>query len=200
MDLRVAPRERQERARDRAGAPHVPLHVLHAGGRLDRNAAGVERDALADEGDGYFDRAAGAVIFDREQLRLAPRALAYAEQRAHAELAHLILAEHLDLGGRSLEGFAAERDEAFGIDDIRWLGDKRAGQFHAVSDRRLARPCCLRAVTAAHDHNLLQARLLPLGQLGAILVIAPAAQPDAARHRSRGRRAIVQSKVGKIDD
>ena len=37
---------------DHAGrARHVALHVLHAGGRLDRNAAGVEAHALADEGD-----------------------------------------------------------------------------------------------------------------------------------------------------
>ena len=35
-----------------APAPrHVPLHVFHAGGRLDRDAAGIEGDALADEGD-----------------------------------------------------------------------------------------------------------------------------------------------------
>ena len=31
---------------DRGAAGHVVLHPLHAFGRLDRNAAGVERDAL----------------------------------------------------------------------------------------------------------------------------------------------------------
>ena len=34
-----------------AGAGHVPLHVLHAAGGLDADAAGVEGDALADEGE-----------------------------------------------------------------------------------------------------------------------------------------------------
>ena len=34
-----------------AGAGHVPFHVAHAGGRLDRDAAGIEGDALADEGE-----------------------------------------------------------------------------------------------------------------------------------------------------
>ena len=34
---------------DRGPAGHVALHVLHVGGRLDRDAAGVERDRLADE-------------------------------------------------------------------------------------------------------------------------------------------------------
>ena len=36
---------------DRGRAGHVALHRHHAGGRLDAQAARVERDALADEGD-----------------------------------------------------------------------------------------------------------------------------------------------------
>ena len=44
---RVEPRQRAHRAGDRRAAGHVVLHPLHAVGRLDRNAAGVERDALA---------------------------------------------------------------------------------------------------------------------------------------------------------
>ena len=52
VDLGLAARERMHEADDAGRAAHVALHVLHAGGRLDRNAAGIETDALADEGDG----------------------------------------------------------------------------------------------------------------------------------------------------
>ncbi len=30
---------------------HIALHILHAGSRLDRDAAGIEHDTLADEGE-----------------------------------------------------------------------------------------------------------------------------------------------------
>ena len=84
---------------DHAGAAHVPLHVPHALAGLQRDAAGVEGDALADEGDRrlVLALAAGALPLQHHQLALARRALADAEQRAHAELAHLLLAQHLDL-------------------------------------------------------------------------------------------------------
>ena len=51
IDLRLARGERMHQPGDRRGAAHVALHVLHAGGGLDRDAAGVEDDALADEGE-----------------------------------------------------------------------------------------------------------------------------------------------------
>jgi hypothetical protein len=67
------------------------------GGRLDRDAAGVEGHALADE-----HRRLGALAarqpLDREQPRRARRALRDAEQRAHAERAHLVLAEEREFG------------------------------------------------------------------------------------------------------
>ena len=50
IDLGLARGQRVHQAGDGGGAAHVALHVLHAGGRLDRDAAGVEHDALADEG------------------------------------------------------------------------------------------------------------------------------------------------------
>ena len=40
---------RAHRARHRRAAGHVVLHAVHVGRRLDRNAAGVECDALADQ-------------------------------------------------------------------------------------------------------------------------------------------------------
>ena len=51
VDLGLARGQRMHQADDAGRAAHVALHVLHAAGRLDRNAAGVEADALADEGD-----------------------------------------------------------------------------------------------------------------------------------------------------
>ena len=45
----LQPRDGQHRADHRGAAGHVVLHLVHVLGRLDRDAAGVERDALADE-------------------------------------------------------------------------------------------------------------------------------------------------------
>ncbi len=51
VDLGLAAGERVHQADDAGRARHVAFHVLHAGARLDRDAARVEADALADEGD-----------------------------------------------------------------------------------------------------------------------------------------------------
>ena len=51
IDLGLARGKRVHQAGHGGRAAHVALHVLHAGGRLDRDAAGVEDHALADEGD-----------------------------------------------------------------------------------------------------------------------------------------------------
>ena len=51
VGLRLAPGDQAHGAGDGAGAAHVPLHVFHAAGRLQRDAAGVEGDALADQRD-----------------------------------------------------------------------------------------------------------------------------------------------------
>ena len=48
-DRRLEPGDRRHRADDRGAARHVVLHLVHVLGRLDRDAAGVERDALADQ-------------------------------------------------------------------------------------------------------------------------------------------------------
>ena len=51
VDLGLARGKRMHQPYDAGGAGHVALHVLHSGGCLDRDAAGIETDALADEGD-----------------------------------------------------------------------------------------------------------------------------------------------------
>src|SRR5579859_240808 len=50
IGLGLARRQRLHQPDDTGSAAHVALHVFHTAGRLDRNAAGVEADALADEG------------------------------------------------------------------------------------------------------------------------------------------------------
>ena len=108
VDLGLARGERVHQAGDGGGAAHVALHVLHAGGRLDRDAAGVEDDALADEGDRLVLRLAAVPLHDH-QARRPRRALRDAEQRAHAELLHLLLGQDLDLDAERFEFLGAGR-------------------------------------------------------------------------------------------
>ena len=51
VDARLARGERLHRADDGGRAAHVALHAHHAGAGLERQAAGIEAHALADEGD-----------------------------------------------------------------------------------------------------------------------------------------------------
>src|SRR5690606_15626198 len=122
VHLRLAAGQRAHRAGHRRGAAHVALHVPHSVGGLDRDAAGVEADALADEADRLFALRAAVPAHDRE-LRLAAAALAHAEKRGHAELLHLLLTQHLDLEAVLLQRLHALR-EAFRIDDVRRLVDE----------------------------------------------------------------------------
>ena len=71
------------RADHRRGAGLVALHGEHAVGRLERQAAGVERHAFAD--DGQRRRVlAGAAVAQDHQPRRAARALGHGQQRAAA--------------------------------------------------------------------------------------------------------------------
>ena len=114
VGLRLAGRERMHQADHRRRAAHVALHVLHAGRRLDRDAAGVEDDALADEGDGL--RLGSLAPFQRMTTTAAVvlRALADAEQRAHAELLHRLHVEHLDLDAEVGQRLARARRSSAG--------------------------------------------------------------------------------------
>ena len=50
VHLGLAGRKHMHQPGDGSSTAHVTLHVLHAACRLDRDAAGVEADALADQG------------------------------------------------------------------------------------------------------------------------------------------------------
>ena len=75
-------------ALDHGGAAgHVALHVLHVQRRLERDAAGVERDRLADEAEHDGAARAGRVVAQDDQARRVVAALRDRGERAHPELA-----------------------------------------------------------------------------------------------------------------
>ena len=81
-DAHRQPQSRPRAAREnRRRAHHVVLHLAHRGGGLERNAAGVEGDALSDQ-DHRLPRAGGPVLADEQERR--PRAAGIdAENASH---------------------------------------------------------------------------------------------------------------------
>src|SRR5689334_20257149 len=118
---------------DHAGrAAHVALHVLHAGGALDGNAAGIEADALADERHRLIATLGAVPAHDHGAAR-PRRTLADTEQRAHAELGHGLDVEHLDLDAELLE-LAGAAGELLRIEYVRRLVDEFAGDDDTIDD------------------------------------------------------------------
>ena len=90
-------RSDQPHCRDHRGrACHVRLHVLHALRGLQREAAGVERDGLSDQGHRLAAGASG-LVRDADELRLFGAAPRDAEEQVHAQLRDLRSSEHLAL-------------------------------------------------------------------------------------------------------
>ena len=85
---------------DRAAAGHVALHVLHVERGLDRDAARVERDRLADEAEHDVALRRGRLVAQDDHARRVVAALGDAREGAHAELRELVGAERL--GGQVL--------------------------------------------------------------------------------------------------
>ena len=196
IGLGLAQGERLEGSDHGPGAAHVPLHRFHALGRLDRNAAGVEGDAFADERERRVALLA-AVPAQDQQPRIAHRALGDAEQRPHAELLHRRPVEHFELDAQIGE-VADPFDERLGINDIGWLGDQLAGQLDPFEHRL---PPLLPALpgsgAGADDRHLLERRLLLVLELGVVAVVAPRAQRGTEADASRGIRVI--AKAGEVD-
>src|SRR6266516_2677064 len=86
IDLGLESSEDFERTEDRGGARLVELHVFHVQRRLDRNPAGIERHALADQGD---RRSGAAAVFQDDEARFLGAALRDREERAHPFLLNL---------------------------------------------------------------------------------------------------------------
>ena len=71
--------------------------MVHRGGRLDRDAAGVERDALTDECNLLGLLALAAPIRQPHQPRWTRGTLAHPDDAAEAGLGQRLVVEHLDL-------------------------------------------------------------------------------------------------------
>ena len=97
IELRLELAQRFERAEYGRRPGHVELHVLHVLRGLDRDPAGIERDALADERDGSGVSAPAAVL-EHDEARLLRAPLRHGEERAKAFLLQLCPKER-SLGG-----------------------------------------------------------------------------------------------------
>ncbi len=82
-----------------AAAGHVALHVLHAQRRLERDAARVERDRLADEAEHDVAARARRLVAQHDQPRLVVAARRDRGERAHAERLDPVRPERLDRSG-----------------------------------------------------------------------------------------------------
>ncbi len=112
------------------GSGHVVLHLLHALGGLDGDAAGVEGDAFADEAEdrGAGDGAAGGLVGDDDEGGGLCGALGYGLECAHAKLFEL--GGRVDLAleaGFSAHGFSTLAEDGGG-EDVAGLVYERAGE------------------------------------------------------------------------
>ncbi len=99
---------------------------------LDRDAAGIEDDALADEAYRLLLLRAFGAVPDHDRKPRRPRAsLPDAEKRAHAELFHVFDVEDFDLDTEFLQRFRLF-GEFDGAEDIGRLVDEIAGEVDAV--------------------------------------------------------------------
>ena len=95
VDRRLHRGQRAYRAENARGARHVELHLVHLAGGLERDAAGIESDALADQNHRPC-ALSGAGIAQHDELRRLVRGPRHREHRPHAELFHVAALEHVD--------------------------------------------------------------------------------------------------------
>ena len=159
--------ERLHHARDDAGAAHVHRHLFHAAGGLDRDAAGVEDDALADQRE--RPGVAAALPLHHHDLGRAVRPLPHREQRPHPELLELGLLQHLDLDAERPE-LLEPAGELGGGEDVRGLADEVAGEVDPGGLGRERREGGLRGFRVAHDEADGAVRLRRILLAGAVVV------------------------------
>ena len=97
VDLELQFGHRAQRAQHAGGAAHVELHLVHLGARLQRDAAGVERDALADQHHRRRPSCARALVLHDDEPRRLLGAARHRQERAHAQLLAGLAIEHFDL-------------------------------------------------------------------------------------------------------
>ena len=121
------------------------LHLLHAFRRLEADPAGVEADALSDDGEPPVRVLVPARELDRDQAWLVRGALPHAEQRVHAQRGHLRRAQHLDRAAICLQLTSNVR-HPLGEEVVGGAISQGATELHAIGDQHgaiddlLARP------------------------------------------------------------
>ncbi len=203
VERELQPRERLEQADHAARAAHVVLHLVQQRAGLQRNAAGVERDALAHQHHGLVVLRTAVVLHDDELARRVRRA-SDRQQRTHAELFHVGALEHFDL---ELE-FLAQRLR--GLREVARVADVAAqvaqvlGQRHAFGDRHaVLRGGFERLVDLAGDE---QRDLLHAANLGTLLLARHVVLVGAVGEQARGElharseRTAGHVAVGHADD
>lgn len=115
-------------------APHVVLHLVHAGGRFDADATGIEGDAFTDQGEGFVVLLTALVVHDDHPWRLLA-ALGHGEEGTGAQLLELLLVEDLDLEVlvRLAQGLGLFGQVA-GVAEVRWQVAQVFGEGDAVGD------------------------------------------------------------------
>ena len=170
------------------GTAHVEFHLVHFGAGLERNAAGIEGDAFADQCDRLAVLRAGAV-FERDQFRWLRTAARHRQQRAHAEFFHVVALQHLHFHAVALGEFACLlREVGRGAEVGRQIPEILREQ-HAVRDGE----ALFQARLGAPPRRFVAHAEGELAQRG-LLLIAPAfhavkAVARFARHRDRLRDA-----------
>ena len=133
----------------------------------------------------------GAAPAHDDEPAVALRALADAEQRAHAEFGHRLFVENFDVDAERLQGRRAF-GEGLGIEHVRRLVDEVAGEFDAFGDRHArGRRGAGRREVARSDRDRGRRIVVLVAVLLHRLVFVEAigAQPQA--QRELGRRAAV---------
>ena len=199
VHLGLARGQRVHEADDAGGARHVALHVLHAAGRLDGNAARVERDALADERHRALVGLLGPVPAHDDAAALVDRPLPDAQKRIHAKLLHRLHVEDLHLDANLLK-LAGPTGEFLGMQHVGRLVHKIASDVHAFRNRlarlrRLLRGGRIRHGDP-HGKRTLRLRVVALLRLVAVKLVGPQAQ---AQHKLGSRLGRMLAGGGNIE-
>ena len=179
---------------DGAASGHVSLHVLHVERRLDRDAARVERDRLADEAEHDVALRRGRLVAEDDHARRVVAALGDAGEGAHPELRELVGAERLGgqvrvLGRASSSARSASRS---GVSSFAPRVREVTRAVRRLGDRRGALRLLPGVVVAADEHEPLEGMLGLRPGLPAPGVVRAEQQPvdDGARLLGVGERVV----------
>ena len=207
VDLRLQRRDALHRTDDRRAAAHVALHLPHAGRGLDGDAAGIECDALADDGDVVLRVLRVARVLHDDEPRLVGTALRHGEHRAHPALHHVLPPQHRDRQPCLVRHVGRDLGHASGVDDVRRLVDEVAREDGAVGEEcslgRAGRERLHAARVALHDDQIVERlAVVPIGAVGlrAVALELVEAEQCALRHRLRGGACLQPADAGAVGD